>query len=130
MEGKIGVGAAEASNEVVLEGGDCALCWVGAMIIGGNKLEDCIIGGKIRLHSFGAFVVEYVIRWVKVRGCDALMEMLSGANELMLGAVLDGFAQDGVGILDEHDHDVFVAETGGLSEAASLISSDFTGDCD
>ena len=30
----------------------------------------------------------------------------------------------------QHLHDVFVAETGGLREAASLISSDFTGDCD
>ena len=71
-----------------------------------------------------------MIRWVEARGGDAIMEMFGGANELMLAAVFDGFAQDGVSILDEHDHDVFVAETGGLREAASLISSDFTGDCD
>ena len=48
MQGKVGVAAAQASDEVIIVSLDCTFCKVGAMKVWGNKLElDTVIAQKI-----------------------------------------------------------------------------------
>lgn len=58
MKREIGVGAAEAGNEVVLEGPDGAFCGIAAVDAGGYELEVYVLFAHVVLQDGGGFVVK------------------------------------------------------------------------
>jgi hypothetical protein len=57
---KFGVNRAEDGNKVILEGANCMLCRIDAVLLGGYALKSYAILGKGILKGLGAFIVQNV----------------------------------------------------------------------
>ena len=61
MQGGVGVADAEAGNEVIFVGLDCAFCGVGVMKVQGNELEPYAGIVQKRFKAAEAFIVKHLV---------------------------------------------------------------------
>jgi hypothetical protein len=103
VERKGRVGAAEASNEVVLEGANGLLCSVASMDMRWCELEiDGIVGHEL-LKSGGRFVVETLEEWAEATGGEEGVGTLVGSQDLSAGLALHRLDMDVVAVVVVED---------------------------
>ena len=86
MQGEVGVAAAEARDEVILVGLDCAFCCVGAMRVWGNELEPYAGIAQKNFEAAGAFIVEHLVLGGEAAVRELLVEDASGSDEFTFSA--------------------------------------------
>jgi hypothetical protein len=127
VEWELGVTAAEASNEVVLECADGTFGGEHAVEPGGDKLPCNATGIEEVANSLGALVVEPMDFRFETTDGEVVIQFGGGSGQLHGGVGLEGLREDGVTIVIVEDHDRFVALAGGDGEASSLVGGDLSG---
>jgi hypothetical protein len=127
VEREVGVGAAQASNEVVLEGANGAFGRIGAVKTRRDELEVDVLVEEELLESSGALVVEALELGAEASANEPIVDGLVRGEDGGAGLAGHGLGVDGVAVVVIQDEELGVAGAGGEDEAARLVGEDLAG---
>ena len=109
VHGKSRIETGEAGHKVVFPDADGAFGRILTMIVGWDELELYVLGAHKLLERGAALVVQFLELGFETAVGQIGVEFGVGPQELLFGAVFDGFGEDCGGIVVVDDHDVLVA---------------------
>jgi hypothetical protein len=127
MEREVRVGAAQASDEVVLESADGAFGRIGTVKTRRDELEVDVLIVEELPESSGALVVEALELGAEAGTNELIVDGLVRGEDGGTGLAGHGLSVDGVAVVVIQDEELGVAGAGGENEAARLVGEDLAG---
>ena len=121
VERESGVNTGEAGDKVGFEGVDCFFSRVCAVVVGGGELMLDIFTFEEGAERCGAFVVGDLEGGFETAFLELIEDGTVATQQFAGGAGLQGLGEDGIRVLDEGNHDVFVAPAGRDGKTACLV---------
>ena len=127
VEGKGGIGTAQACDEVVLERSDRTFGGVTAMNVGRSELEVDVVVDHEALEGGGCFVVQALEEGAKAARCQGFVGALESGEDFVAGLASHRLDMNVVAVVVVEDQHVGVAGAGRLDEAAGEIGKELAG---
>jgi hypothetical protein len=121
VEREVWVGAAEASNEVILEGANGALGHIGTVNTRRDEPEVNVLIMLEFLERSGALVVESLELGAETSTNELIVDSLVRGKDGGTRLVGHGLSMDGVAFVVIQDEQLVVAGAGGKDEMACLV---------
>jgi hypothetical protein len=99
VEWEVFVDAAQASNEMILEGADGAFGGIAAMDSWWGELEVNFFFAEELFQSCGTFIVETLEERTQSGGAQFGMDDLKSGKDGVACAIFDGFSKDAVAVV-------------------------------